>query len=80
MKSEDKKTLLQSAFASTIGFQVAFAPFIGLGIGVYLDSRFNTWPYLTMIFLVFGVVAGFRNYYRFAKQQQEEEKKGSGKA
>ena len=74
MKNDDKKTLLQSAFASTIGFQIAFAPFIGLAIGVFLDRQFGTLPYLTVIFLVFGVAAGFRNYYRFAKQQQEEEK------
>ena len=70
---------MQSAWASTIGFQVAFSPFIGLGIGVFLDSRFGTWPYLTVIFLVLGVVAGFRNYYRFGKEQQEEGEKDSRK-
>lgn len=74
MKNEDKKTLMQAIMASTIGYQVAFAPFIGIGIGVYLDSKFGTLPYLTIIFLILGIVAGARNYYRFAKQQQEEEK------
>ncbi len=60
--------------ASTIGYQVAFAPFIGLAIGVLLDSKLGTFPYLTIIFLIAGVVAGGLNYYRFAKQQQEEDK------
>ncbi len=74
MKNEDKKTLMQAVMASTIGYQVAFAPFIGMGIGVYLDSKFGTLPYLTLLFLVLGIFAGARNYYRFAKQQQEKEK------
>ncbi len=30
MKKEDKKTLMQAVMASTIGYQVAFAPFIGI--------------------------------------------------
>ncbi len=74
MKNEEKKTLLQAIMASTIGYQVAFSPFIGLAIGLYLDSRFGTLPYLTIIFLILGIFAGARNYYRFAKQQQDNEK------
>jgi ATP synthase protein I len=74
MKKEDKKSLMQAVMASTIGYQVAFAPFIGIGVGVFLDSKLGTFPYLTIIFLIFGIVAGGLNYYRFAKQQQEEDK------
>ena len=74
MKNEDKKSLMQAVMASTIGYQVAFAPFIGIGIGIYLDSKFGTLPYLTLLFLVLGIFAGARNYYRFAKQQQEQDK------
>lgn len=74
MREEDRKTWLQAAMASTIGFQVAFAPFIGIGIGVYLDSKFGTLPYLTLLFLGFGIAAGARNYLRFMKKQKEEDK------
>ena len=74
MKKEDKKTLREAIRASTIGFEVAFAPFIGLGIGVLLDFKLGTAPYLTFIFLLFGICAGGLNYYRFAKKQQEEDK------
>jgi len=59
--------------ASTIGYQVAFAPFIGIAIGVFLDSKLGTFPYLTIIFLIIGITAGALNYYRFAKQQQQED-------
>ena len=74
MKKEKKKTLMQAIMASTIGYQVAFAPFIGIAIGVFLDLKFGTGPYLTIIFLIIGVAAGGLNYYRFAKQQQEEDR------
>jgi ATP synthase protein I len=74
MKKEDKKSLMQAVMASTIGYQVAFAPFIGIAIGVFLDLKLGTGPYLTIVFLIVGIAAGGLNYYRFAKQQQEEDK------
>ena len=74
MKKEEKKTLMQALMASTIGYQVAFAPFIGIAIGVFLDSKLGSFPYLTIVFLIVGIAAGGLNYYRFAKQQQEEDK------
>jgi len=77
MKEENRKYLLQLAEASTIGFQVAFSIFIGLGIGVWLDSRFGTFPWLALLFLVFGVAAGFLNYYRFAVKQKRQEEEDS---
>ena len=74
MKNEDKKSLLQAVLASTIGYQVAFAPFVGIAFGIFLDSKFGTLPYLTIIFLILGIAAGARSYYQFAKQQQDKEK------
>lgn len=72
MKEDTKKLLKQLGIASTLGFQVAFAIFIGLGIGVWLDSRFNTFPWLTLVFMILGIIAGFLNYYRFIKRQQRD--------
>jgi len=63
----------QLGVASTLGLQVAFAIFIGLGIGVWLDSRFGTFPWLALVFMIFGIVAGFLNYYRFIRKQQRED-------
>ena len=73
MKNDTKKMLKQLGVASTLGFQVAFSIFIGLGIGVWLDSRFGTFPWLALVFMIFGIVAGFLNYYRFIKKQQRED-------
>ena len=49
------------AFYSSLGFSVALSIFIGLAVGVYLDRRFETSPWCTLIFLVLGIIAGFRN-------------------
>jgi ATP synthase protein I len=49
------------AYYSSLGFSVALSIFIGLGIGVWLDGKFDTTPWLTLIFLGLGIAAAFRN-------------------
>ena len=49
------------AYYSSLGFSVALSIFIGLGIGVWLDGKFDTSPWLTLIFLGFGIAAAYRN-------------------
>ena len=61
MKKETRKWIRELAFFSSLGFSVSLSIFIGLGIGVYLDRRFDTTPWLTLVFLGFGIAAGFRN-------------------
>ena len=61
MKRENRRTIKELAYYSSIGLQVAFSIFIGLAIGVYLDKRFDLAPWLTLIFLGIGIAAGFRN-------------------
>jgi ATP synthase protein I len=61
MKKETRTWIRELAYFSSLGFSVSLAIFIGLGIGVYLDRRFDTSPWLTLVFLGFGIAAGFRN-------------------
>ena len=62
MKRETRRYLKELAYFSSIGLQVAFSIFIGLALGVYLDRQvFHTTPWLTLICLGLGIVAGFRN-------------------
>ena len=61
MKKETRLAIRQMAYFSSIGLSVALSIFIGLAIGVYLDRRFDTRPWLTLIFLVLGIAAGYRN-------------------
>jgi len=61
MKREKVRTFKELAYYSSLGLQVALSIFIGLAAGVYLDRKFDTTPWLTLIFLGFGIAAGFRN-------------------
>ena len=61
LEKETKRSLRELAYYSSLGFSVALALFIGLAVGIYLDRRFETSPWCTLIFLVLGIIAGFRN-------------------
>lgn len=57
---------------STVGLTLAAAIFVGVGIGYLLDHKvFNgkTAPWLTLIFLGFGIAAGFKNLYMLTKRK-----------
>lgn len=61
MNKETKRSLKELAYYSSLGFSVALSIFIGLAVGIYLDRRFGTSPWCTLVFLVLGIIAGFRN-------------------
>ena len=57
---------------STIGITLAAAIFVGVGIGYFLDHKVfkgKTAPWLTLVFLGFGIAAGFKNLYSLAKRK-----------
>ena len=61
MKRENRRSFRELTYYSSLGFSIALAIFIGLAIGIFLDRRFDTNPWFTLIFLGAGIVAGFRN-------------------
>ncbi len=61
MKRETRRAFKELAYFSSLGISVSLAIFIGLGVGVWLDRKFGTSPWFTLIFLVLGIIAGFRN-------------------
>ena len=61
MKKDTKRAFRELAYYSSLGLSVSLAIFIGLAVGVYLDRRFETSPWWTLIFLVLGIIGGFRN-------------------
>jgi ATP synthase protein I len=62
MKRETTRFVREMAYFASVGLSVSLSIFIGLGIGIYLDRMvFGTTPWLTLIFMVLGIAAGFRN-------------------
>jgi ATP synthase protein I len=75
--AEDKRQLFKSlGFLSSVGISLVASTFIGLAMGYYLDKWLNTSPWMTLIFLGFGIISGFRNIFilttRELKRQEEE--------
>ena len=64
MPDYDPSVLRQLARLSTIGISLVAATAIGLLIGYGLDRLFGTAPWLTMVFVLFGIAAGFLNLFR----------------
>jgi ATP synthase protein I len=61
--------------ASSIGLAVVIAIVLGLGLGLLLDSRLGTRPWLTIIGLLMGIVAGFRNLWVMAARLERGQAK-----
>ena len=61
MEKETKRFLRELAVYSSLGLSVALSIFIGLAVGIYLDRRFESTPWCTLIFLMLGIIGGFRN-------------------
>jgi ATP synthase protein I len=59
----DRASMLQMAYASSIGIAMVLMIFGSLYVGNWLDRKFGTLPYFTIIFLIIGIVAGFKNIY-----------------
>jgi ATP synthase protein I len=65
----EKPLFKQLMQASTIGINLVLSTFVGLAIGYGLDSLFHSSPWLTIIFLILGIIAGFRELLRIANRQ-----------
>ena len=70
MKKETKKLFRELWYYSSLSFSIALAILIGLAIGYWLDNRYNTSPWLTLVFLGLGIIAGFRNIYLAMKKSR----------
>ena len=44
---------------TSISFVIPISIAIGLAIGYWLDKWLKTFPWLTFIFTIFGIIAGF---------------------
>jgi ATP synthase protein I len=71
---EIKQSAIQMAYASSIGIAMVLAIFGCFFLGNWLDRILGTEPYFTLLFLLIGIVAGFRNLYVLIKKYFKDEK------
>lgn len=71
MDNETKKLFRTLGILSTAGMAMAFSIGIGVLVGYYLDKKFNSEPWFFIIFLIFGIIAAFRNLYYMYKKAKE---------
>ena len=71
-KNSKRETLAAFFTYGSLGLEMGLSVAIGLAIGYFLDRRFNTSPILTLVFLLFGIVAGMRRLYQLWKKAERE--------
>jgi F0F1-type ATP synthase assembly protein I len=62
--------------ASTIALSIVFSIFAGVLAGYYLDTKVfheKTYPYLTILFFIFGLAGGIKNFFILSKRFQDED-------
>jgi ATP synthase protein I len=74
MKEDTREAVRLLAVASTMGLSMVIATVLGLAFGYWMDQVFDTKPWLTMIFLILGIIAGFKNIYVIMRRVQKMSK------
>jgi ATP synthase protein I len=72
------KKAFQAVSASAIGLEFGVSVVIGILVGMYLDKVAGTAPWLMILFLVFGLAAGFRGLFRAARRTERASIESSG--
>lgn len=56
----------------TVGLELVLSVVLGLVVGRWLDQRFGTGGWLTLLGVAYGVAAGVRALYRAAQEATRE--------
>lgn len=72
MEEDQKKLYKKLARYSAIGLEMGFSVAIGVAIGYFLDRYLNTGPWLTLVFLILGIAAGFRSLFSLVKSLDKD--------
>ncbi|HEU4733104.1 MAG TPA: AtpZ/AtpI family protein [Kofleriaceae bacterium] len=67
------RRLYEGLSASSVGLELGLAVVIGVLFGMWLDGKLGTRPWLMLVFLILGLVAGFRNMLRAVARAEKAE-------
>lgn len=68
-----KRTVDDLSGVGTLGTHMVASTFVGLALGWFLDDWLGTKPWLLLIFLFFGIAAGFKNILVEARKLNRQE-------
>lgn len=74
--ARQSKRLYDGLSASSAGLELGIAVGLGALFGVWLDGRLGTQPWLMVVFLVLGLVAGFRGVLRAVARAEKAATRG----
>jgi ATP synthase protein I len=75
MDNDIKKTIKTLGYLSTTGMAMALSIALGAFIGYFLDKKFHTDPWLFLVFLLFGIIAAFKNLIFMVKKSRIDDQK-----
>lgn len=58
--------------ASSVGLEMGLSVLIGILFGYWLDTKAHTAPWLMLLFLALGLVAGFRGVFRALREADRD--------
>lgn len=77
----DKPTkAFTTASVGSLGLEMGIAVLIGCLFGMWLDDSLGTEPWLLLLFLGFGIAAGFKGMLRAAREARQASEEGGAEA
>jgi ATP synthase protein I len=70
------KRFYNALSASSVGLELGLSVVIGVLIGIWLDGRLGTTPWLMLLWLGVGLAAGFRGVLRAVRRADREAARG----
>ncbi len=72
MPERPGRSVFRSLGLLSVGFVVVIATLIGAGLGFLLDKWLGTGPWLMIVCLFLGLIAGFREMMRMIEKYGDE--------
>ncbi len=79
MPNNKKANLTELLQYSSRGLEMGLNVVVGIVMGYYLDKYFKTSPYLTIIFMLFGVAAAVKTAIRLIRKVEKDDERNDNK-
>lgn len=69
--AKQARSMFNALSASSVGLELGISVMLGLIGGYYLDQYLGSTPWMMLLFLVFGLIAGFRGVLRAVSRAEK---------